>query len=140
MPGDHVLRVIIDSDHFKGFQDSWASEFPEGSPIYDYNAQEDSAKVMRSPIPDPHPRSPPPIPIPLSIAVWLGRRVASVQVWMRYGEERLGPQATVDGTIVPTNNPSQLEIEVNKAMEHAEWMNLVNDPVNFAPMHRRAAR
>ena len=37
-PGDHVLRLAIDPDHFRGFHDSWHDSFPEGSSIYHYSA------------------------------------------------------------------------------------------------------
>ena len=51
------------------------------------------------------------------VAVWFGRHVRGVLMWTQYGEEMLGPQATMDDTVIPANSRDGLEEEAGRVVE-----------------------
>ena len=53
------------------------------------------------------------------------------KVWSR----KAWPQARVDDTVIAANSRRGLEEEAQGAVQHAEWMNLINNPHKFALIH-----
>ena len=58
-----------------------------------------------------------------------------VSAWTRHGAEQMGPQATVDDTVILANEMRVLEAEAKAAVKQAGWMNLVNNPDKFCLVH-----
>ena len=69
------------------------------------------------------------------LAVWFRTRVRGVSAWTRHGAEMMGPQATMDGTVILASEMRLLEVEANAAVEQAGRMNLVNNPDKFGLVH-----
>ena len=69
------------------------------------------------------------------MAVWYQRHTQGVRIWTRHGPRRLGPQATVDDTVIPVNDRIVVEQEANAALQHGAWMNLINNADKFDLVH-----